>query len=65
MSAAEKKMFDTAHATSISKPKGLPVTTRFCKQCADYTTHEVRRGAGVVAKICRLCLARAIRYQVR
>ena len=43
-----------------SKPRGLPVTLRFCKACENETAHELRRAAGLVARLCRPCLDRAL-----
>jgi hypothetical protein len=42
----------------------LPKTLRFCKVCEIETPHEVRTGAGVVARICVPCLERARLYDL-
>ena len=34
---------------------------RFCKTCENETAHELRRATGLVARICRGCLERAMR----
>jgi len=38
----------------------LPKTMRFCKVCRKDTPHEIRRGSGLVAKICMPCVRRAL-----
>jgi len=43
-----------------AKPTGLPVMLRFCKTCEKEAAHELRRATGLVARICRGCLERAM-----
>lgn len=47
-------------ATSAS----LPQTLRYCKACGRETAHEVRTGAGVIARICVVCIERSLRYEL-
>jgi len=42
----------------------LPRTLRYCKVCGRETAHEIRTGAGVIAKICVACLERTLRYEL-
>lgn len=47
-------------APQHAKPTGMPVMLRFCKTCENETLHELRRATGLVARICRSCLERAL-----
>jgi len=42
----------------------LPRTMQYCKVCQRQTAHEIRTGAGVIARICTTCLERALRYEL-
>jgi hypothetical protein len=57
----EFKFVPMPPAPQPAKPKGLPVMLRFCKTCENETAHELRRATGLVARICRGCLERAMR----
>jgi len=46
-----------------SKADPLPRTIRFCKVCQKETQHEVRTGAGVVAKMCVDCLYALLNFK--
>jgi len=41
----------------------LPRALRYCKACRKETTHEIRAGAGVIARICVACLEKALRHE--
>ena len=45
-------------------PAILPKTIRFCRVCQKETQHEVRSGAGVIARMCLPCLERALIYEL-
>jgi hypothetical protein len=42
----------------------LPRTLRFCKVCRKDTTHEIRSGAGLTAKICMTCMDGGHRFEL-
>ena len=39
-----------------------PRTLRYCKVCQKETTHEMRAGAKVIARMCAECLQRALQH---
>ena len=39
-----------------------PRTLRYCKVCQKETSHEIRAGARVIARMCAECLKRALDY---
>jgi len=45
-------------------PAVMPKTMRYCKVCQKDTPHEVRSGAGVIARMCLPCLERALSYEL-
>jgi len=45
-------------------PEVMPKTIRFCRVCQKDTPHEVRSGAGVIARMCIPCLERALTYEL-
>ena len=47
-----------------SQADALPQTLRFCKVCRKETTHEIRSGAGLTAKMCVICLETGRRYKL-
>jgi hypothetical protein len=49
---------------SIDLPYPLPKTLRYCKLCQKETPHEIRVGAGVVAKFCVACMERELFYEL-
>jgi|KBSMisStandDraft_5_1062788.scaffolds.fasta_scaffold330172_2 hypothetical protein len=46
-----------------TKPVALPRTLRYCNICQKETPHEVRTGAGVVARLCVECLNARLNFE--
>jgi hypothetical protein len=42
----------------------VPQTLRYCKACGRETAHEIRSGAGVIARICVVCMNRSLHYEL-
>ena len=58
------EVFMTTFPGNSPAVEPLPRTLRFCKTCQKQTSHEIRAGAGVIAAICTMCIARALRYEL-
>ncbi len=46
------------------QPDAFPHTLRYCKVCRKMTPHEIRAGAGLVAKMCVKCLESGRNYEL-
>ena len=46
-----------------SQAAALPRALRFCKICQKETPHEVRTGAGLVARMCVECLNALLNFK--
>jgi len=42
----------------------FPKTLRYCKVCRRDTPHQIRAGAGVIARICIVCLERVLGHEL-
>ena len=47
-----------------SQAAALPRMLRFCKVCQKETLHETRTGAGVIARMCVVCLYALLNFKV-
>jgi hypothetical protein len=62
MDFTEEEMTTWPEPASVHEMR--PKTIKYCKVCERDTPHQIRDGQGLVARICVLCLNRALIYEL-